>query len=128
MKDIYSPLEIDEEWDNFAPDTATAEAPAPLAPGTKIEVQGSDPDKNPLGGGKPGALPDIIGDPPDTFQPIQINGPETNVNSTGAEPDTSMVGLNKQEDGSYQPVVQDNILPNEDPAPPRVAAGESAHR
>jgi len=35
VKDIYSPLEIDEEWDNFAP-VDTAEAPAPAAPGAQI--------------------------------------------------------------------------------------------
>ena len=129
MKDIYSPLEIDEEWDNFAPDaaTATAEAPAPTAPGTKITVQSPDTKNKATEGvgDPPDSMPGVPGDPPNTFQPIEIRNPETNVNSTGTEPGTSMVGLDKQEDGSYEPVVQDNILPDEEPTPPRVAAGGS---
>ena len=42
MRDIYSPLEIDEEWDNFSPvDTAMAPAQEiqPVAPPKMIEVQ-----------------------------------------------------------------------------------------
>ena len=44
MKDIYSPLEIDEEWDNFSPAEATTMAPdtAP-APGMKVPVTGEAP-------------------------------------------------------------------------------------
>ena len=47
MKDIYSPLEIDEEWDNYAPmadggSTALMERPAVSAPTTNIPVSSSD--------------------------------------------------------------------------------------
>jgi len=47
MKDIYSPLEIDEEWDNYAPmadgnSTALMERPAEIAPTTNIPVSSSD--------------------------------------------------------------------------------------
>ena len=34
MKDIYSPLEIDEEWDNFSP----VDMAAPVAAGTSVPV------------------------------------------------------------------------------------------
>lgn len=39
MKDIYSPLEIDEEWDNYSPVDATATAPATTeAPAMTVPV------------------------------------------------------------------------------------------
>lgn len=47
MKDIYSPLEIDEEWDNYAPmadggSTALMERPAETLTTTNIPVSSSD--------------------------------------------------------------------------------------
>lgn len=53
MKDIYSPLEIDEEWDNYAPmadggSTALMERPAEIAPTTNIPVSSSDVQTPPI--------------------------------------------------------------------------------
>lgn len=43
MKDIYSPLEIDEEWDNYSPVDATATAPASTeAPAMAVPVTTSE--------------------------------------------------------------------------------------
>lgn len=116
MKDIYSPLEIDEEWDNFSPTEAVA--PAPLAPGTRIEVQGpaSGEETSTIVPNQEDVAPVIPGDPPET-QPVNIEPGTT-------EPETSIVGLKKDKDGDYQPVMQRDILSDETP-PPQPAAGGS---
>lgn len=93
MKDIYSPLEIDEEWDNFAP-VDTAVAPAPEAPVTQVAV--SPQTESPVS-----TLP--------TAEPMSTNSESTLDMSIGTDPARDEANKEIGQEDATKPAVEDNI-------------------
>lgn len=132
MKDIYSPLEIDEEWDNFAP-VDTAVAPAPAAPGAQImpEIAGeSAPSASvnvPVGTAEPEAPVGASDGTPPPEEPPTNNLDAMEVNTNDLTP-SGTTGVSIKVDGETNELPAENNLDTEvlaTAAPEHREAGEA---